>query len=129
MRSFITVNVPTCWMMSVAANPKPRNKNACLLCAAEDFCYLFLLHQLSTGVSRISRTTSLSMANTTVSEEAKRLAREWAPFDLRANKKILDAWGDPADPPILIREIHAELSKDDPVKGQRFYREFLQPFD
>lgn len=69
------------------------------------------------------------MANTTVSEEAKRLAREWAPFDLRANKKILDAWGDPADPPILIREIHAELSKDDPVKGQRFYREFLQPFD
>ena len=69
------------------------------------------------------------MANTIVSNEAKRLAREWTPFNLRANKKILDAWGNPADPPILIREIYAELSREDPVKGQRFYREFLRPFD
>lgn len=69
------------------------------------------------------------MATETVSEQAKRLAREWTPFNLRANKKILDAWGDPAEPPVLVREIHAEISKADPVKGQRFYREFLRPFD
>lgn len=69
------------------------------------------------------------MATETVGEQAKRLAREWAPFNLRANKKILDAWGDPAEPPVLVREIHAEISRADPVKGQRFYREFLRPFD
>lgn len=69
------------------------------------------------------------MANKTVSEQAKRLASEWTPFNLRANKKILDAWGDPADPPVLVREIHAEIVKTDPAKGQRFYREFLRPFD
>lgn len=88
-----------------------------------------LPRQLSTSVRRISWTTFLFMANTTASEQAKRLAREWTPFNLRANKKISDAWGDPADLPILIREIHAELSKADPVKGERFYREFLQPLE
>ena len=71
----------------------------------------------------------LSMPNDLVKEQAKRLAREWAPFNLRANKKILDAWGDASQPPVLIREVHAEISKVDPIKGQRFYREFLRPFD
>ena len=69
------------------------------------------------------------MVNKPGSEQAKRLAREWTPFNLRANKKILDAWGDPLGPPVLVREIHAEIVKADPVKGQRFYREFLRPFD
>jgi len=75
------------------------------------------------------RTDFLSMPNDLVKEHAKRLAREWAPFNLRANKKILDAWGDLSQPPVLIREVHAEISKADPIKGQRFYREFLRPFD
>lgn len=69
------------------------------------------------------------MPDDTVKEQAKRLAREWTPFNLRANKKILDAWGDAAEPPILVRAVHAEISSADPVKGQRFYREFLRPFD
>ena len=71
----------------------------------------------------------LCMPNDLVKEQAKRLAREWAPFNLRANKKILDAWGDASQPPVLIREVHAEISKADPIKGQRFYREFLRPFE
>jgi hypothetical protein len=71
----------------------------------------------------------LSMPNDLVKEQAKRLAREWTPFNLRANKKILDAWGDLSQPPVLVRKIHAEIAKADPARGQRFYREFLRPFD
>ena len=75
------------------------------------------------------RTDFLPMPNDLMKEQARRLAREWAPFNLRANKKILDAWGDLSQPPVLIREVHAEISKADPINGQRFYREFLLPFD
>jgi hypothetical protein len=50
-------------------------------------------------------------------------------FSIRANKKILGAWGDPAEPPVLVRKIYAEISRAEPVKGQRFYQEFLRPFD
>ena len=92
------------------------------------FCDLQALPNFSTCFRSHMLTEFLSMPNELVKEQAMRLARERVLVQSSPQQEPIGAWSDLFLSPVLIREVHAEISKAGPIEAQRFYREFLRPF-